>query len=234
MTSSQRLLALLGFVAASAALSGQVTIGSSSTGGYASVFNGSFLQTFAQVIQPPSGNPQINDFTFYMSAGGPGGNFTAAIMEWDVANLHPTGAPLWVSSSQTVLNSANATPFTFSTGGVELDPIKSYALVAMADNGPGVVSVGLHYATSDILGSSFWLGAGAGGSYADITGQSWHTNGSSDIAYLASFSPVSEISAVPEPSLPGLSIGLSGLAAFAAWRRRKAARTSVVASPVAV
>ena len=194
----------------------------------------SSLMTWAGTFQTPdSANVQLNEFGLYFLSSN-SVSFTAAVAEWNTTDLRLAGAPLWISPQQTV-SSSDLTSFIFDTGGLVLNPTKTYALLALADytsNG-SAGQMGLATLTTS---NTYLISLAAGGTYGTLASQAWGPSSSYDLAYATAFDLVggnnsfTSIPPVPEPAIPGLTIGLCGLAAYSVWRRKKTVGGSAVAS----
>lgn len=212
--------------------SAQITVGTNSTLGDWSNYNtlpqGTNLH--AQVIQTPdSSNVLLNSFTFYLTSFGyPSVNFNAVVAEWNVGSSQLTGAPLWMSPTMSVLASDNFSAFNFAPS-IALDPVKSYALFVLPVYGPNSM-FGLAAANSGVYGNTFGFtsnGVGMADYNALAAAGSWtDVSGGYDMTYSATFSTVSP---VPEPTVPGFAVGMAGMVAWAAYRRRKSVTAAVTA-----
>ena len=183
-------------------------------------------------VTPDTSNVSLDSFSIYYvpNPGFPTNYLSASVMEWNPSNPSPAGTALWSSTlgSTTVGSTGFATPwgnwetYTFNTGGLLLDPTKTYALLAfqnptadIGDSEPGLIAV-----ASTIGGSIF--GAKTYSSPIDpglaiLNNSAWGSS-SNDISYSADFSPAQ----IPEPPVTALTLGFLSL--FIAWRRRRAAR----------
>jgi MYXO-CTERM domain-containing protein len=139
-------------------------------------------------------------------------------------------SPVWTGtgSTSTIPGAADSTAyFTFSPN-VPLNGAKTYALLIF----PELDATGSAYTFLSLLpddpantdaGSLYYiLQAPFVTSIGGLVGLDWDSAYASswDLEFQATFSSVS---AVPEPSIPGLALGLSGLAGYAAWRRKRTA-----------
>lgn len=197
----------------------------------------------AQRFNVPTQATQLNDFRFFLSGYQGSLQFTAYVSEWN-GSVNAVGPAVWSSTPQAI-SVGGYLPYTFQTGGLVLDASKSYAFILLADGAStGSASVALTgNAGSGISGQAYSFSWPGTITYNSLTtpvygspygyGQ-WSslTNPNSDYYFAATFDQVggtyslASLSAVPEPSLPGLAIGLSGLAGYAAWRRRKTAQVT--------
>jgi MYXO-CTERM domain-containing protein len=217
----------------------QITIGStpgSNAWGYIenSTSGGLDTRTLAQVIGVPGGvDSTLQQFSFRMKKDASGDvDFTAAIAEWSGVQLVNT-PPVWkgTGSTSTIAGAAESTATFSYSPNVPLNGTKTYALLIFPEldaTGSAYTFVSLHPndpANTDAGSLYYLLQAPYVASVGGLVGLDWDATYAStwDLEFQATFSSVS---AVPEPSIPGLALGLSGLAGYAAWRRKRTATLS--------
>jgi MYXO-CTERM domain-containing protein len=213
----------------------QITIGSTpgASESWAYFFNlsGGSSQTYAQVITVPTSVDRVLlDFSFQIWKTVVADlSFTAAVAEWSGNQI---GAPVWTQtgfSTSTIAGGVGSSAtFTFNPN-VSLDCTKTYALLVLADVSSDLAYASITFADDDPgntrAGTLYGLSKTTSvADLSDLAGLGWASYaGTYDLAFSANFGPVS---AVPEPSIPGLALGLSGLAGYAAWRRKRTATLS--------
>lgn len=147
--------------------------------------------TYGQTITVPSGNTELDTFTFYMSLPSTL-LFRGEVYAWDDTNHVPTGSDLYESPQMHTSATGAMQAVTFNTGGLKLSAGAKYILFA---------SISKDYYADATSGTGDWayLGADAypgggffflnnGGNLSQWTSASWR-GGTNDLVFKAEFSP---------------------------------------------
>lgn len=189
-------------------------------------------------VAPDATHLQLDEFSFFYvpNPGYATNSLQTFIVEWDLSGARSIGSPLWSSSAGSTTISTFSTPapsnpfggtdwtrYTFSTGGLVLDPLKSYAWVLEqnatshpGDQQPGAFAFSALAADAAFGGKAYWTGTPW--SYTDLASTSW--GGTANyLAYSAQFSSTAVPDHLPAALLP---LGLVALGVAAHRRRRLA------------
>jgi hypothetical protein len=149
---------------------------------------------FGQTITVPENDNVLTDFTFFVEGfNDPGSvDFVAIVSEWDSANFRPQESILFQSETQSTTKGGGLETFTFSTGGLTLNPNQQYVLYlkALFDgiSGRGKLPQSLG---NPLVGGNFVISND--GSYWFLATSA---SGGVDLAFRTTFSTIT----VPEPS----------------------------------
>jgi hypothetical protein len=191
-------------------------------------------ETLAQVITTPGGvDLTLLNFSFKFMKGDAGDMaFTVAVAEWSGTRIADT---VWTQvglSAAMIYGDGGSTGTFLYRPNIALDGAKTYALLFLADVTSDLmvedqVAVVDHYAENTLSGGLYrFFNNPHVDDFSGLAGPGWTSfAGTYDLVFSANFGPVS---AVPEPSIPGLALGLGGLAGYAAWKRKRAAHSMAV------
>ncbi|MDR3403612.1 MAG: hypothetical protein P4L99_14025 [Chthoniobacter sp.] len=180
---------------------------------------------------PDSSHVLLTSFSIYYvpNPGFPTNTLEAAVTEWNPANPSSAGSPLWTSTAGTTTaadsNVISISPtwgdwinYTFTTGGLTLDPTKTYALVVFqnATADAGDTESGLIAVSGTDGGAVFGarsLSATVDPGWPALDTSTWSAS-SNQIVYSTTFAQP-----VPEPAT---SAEIAGVLVFGllSWRKR--------------
>jgi hypothetical protein len=163
----------------------------------------------AQTFQTPGIYTVLNSFTVNLAAAGGTINFQTLVAEWNAPGSHTTGSPLW-NSVTTVGTNTNFTPYSFNTGGLILDPVKTYALLVYDISGTASSPFGF---SDDYAGGGLFTLSSA--TPSNLATNSFLSSGTADIKFSASFS----VAPIPESPFAAVVI-ISTLVAGLVFVRR--------------
>lgn len=199
----------------------QVTISASgSDQGGGTVYNKSDgIATQGQTfVTPDATNVWLNSFSMDLAHyTGAATSLNVYVIEWSTINTRPTGSALFTSNAVTTTTTyPSSATYTFNTGGLALDPAKTYMMLAFApaNASGGQDMVYLVPGTSYSGGQALYLADTGMRPFSDITTMPW-TARTTDLVFSATFS------AVPEPSTYAALAGLGVLACAAYLRRHR-------------
>lgn len=214
------------------------------------------ISAIAQTFQTPTAiDIQLNQLRIFVGSS-LSASYLVAIAEWNTDR--PAATALWQSSFTTSGTYQANTPVTFNTDKLVLNASSTYAFLVWATDSWPVVNSGLGQGmtvvetTSDFTNGvslsptsaawTYWT-LDTSASYDSISSGSWNMASSSQyysaplvVAYAGAFDQyggtnlLAPLTSAPEPSIPGLALGLSGLAGYVAWRRKKAAQVTAAAA----
>lgn len=195
------------------------------------------VQTFTT---PDATHTRLDRAEFRMAQSYEASDYQAYLVQWNSTSRSLSGAPLWTSAMQSTASLPVYSAFgvvSFETGGIDLQPDQSYALV-LFDPTPSSSS---NYTIVGSSSTSVYPGGGLYNFYRDTATTSlndfysapfYDYSSSYDLAFGATFSAPG-LTAVPEPATAVAGLGLAFVAGLFALRlqQRRRAATAAASSP---
>lgn len=191
-------------------------------------------QTF---VTPDATHTRLDRAEFRVGQYGEASDFQAYVVQWNSTLSSLTGAPLWTSAIQSTVFLPTYPEYgivSFDTGGIDLQPGQSYALV-LFDPTPsasnGFAGVGATYSNHYPGGGLYELFRNAASmSFNDLYSAPFSDYSYfSDLAFGATFSAPG-LTAVPEPATAIAALGLAFVAGLFALRLHQRRRATVAAA----
>jgi hypothetical protein len=212
----------------------------SNTTGTAVVENSStYTSAWAQTFLTPDGTHTRLDRLEFRGARFNGTtDFAAYLVQWESSSSSLTGAPLWTSSIQ---SSLSLPPYgtwgvaSFETGGIDLRPGQTYALVVFdptPSTSPSSLGIGADSTNPHVGGGLYSLNRySSSTAFSDLYSAAAYNHGADgwDAAFGATFSAPG-LTAVPEPATALVGLGLAFVAGLFALRLHQRRRATVAAA----